>query len=208
MSICSHAFHMLEIRGDLMSGFRLFCFKQFFKVHVFCLLMMVVFRMFMNVNLGVLLWMVLIISTLCSLTYLLIKPFAVTKDIYAIMAISSCISLSIIAQRFLWVALRIDLINMAYFLLSMVIYGMIVMAVVRLKGRGKKRRSRKKKDMIKRLRYLGWGFLLFLFFYQLVLSYLLRPNFLTVLALSVSHINLLLIMWTYFDVKKLYEVKK
>jgi len=191
-----------------MSGFRLFCFKQFFKVHLFCLLMMAIFRLFMNVNLGFLLWIVLIISTLCSGIYMLYKPFMITKDVYAMMAISSCISLSIIAQRFLWIALRIDLVNIMYFLLSILIYGGIVMGVTKLKGRKKRRRHRQKIEMIKRLRYLGWGFLLFLFFYQLILSYLLRPNFLTVLALSVSHLNLLLIIWTYFDVRKLYEMKK
>jgi len=129
----------------------------------------------------------------------------ITKDIYAMMAISSCFSFSTIALRFLWIALRIDLVNMMYFLFSMLVFA-IVIAVVK-KGRRKKRRVRQKVDATKYIRYLAWGFLLFLFFYQLVLSYLLRPNFLTVLALSVSHLNLLLIIWTYFDVRKLYEGK-
>ena len=194
-----------------MSGFRLFCFKQFFKVHLFCLLMMVVFRLFMNVNLGFLLWIALLISTSCSVIYLFLEPYMITKDIYAMMAISSCISFSIIAVSFLWIALRIDLVNMMYFLFSMLVFAAIVAVVKkdgrksRKKGRGRRRR---KVDIVKTMRYLGWGFLLFLFFYQLILSYLLRPNFLTVLALSVSHLNLLLIIWTYFDVKKLYGMKK
>ena len=186
-----------------MSGFRLFCFKQFFKIHLFCLLMMVVFRLFMNVNLGFFLWVVLIVSAFFSVVHLCLKPYMITKDIYAMMAISSCVSFSIIAHRFLWIALRIDLFNMMYFFLSMLIFAAIVMIV---RGRKKKKRApqRREVDIVKYLRYLGWGFLLFLFFYQLILSYLLRPNFLTVLALSVSHTNLLLIIWTYFDVKRLY----
>ena len=190
-----------------MSGFRLFCFKQFFKVHVFCLLMMIIFKFFMNVNLGLLLWIVIIISCLCVGIYLRVQPRMITKDIYAIMAVSSCISLSIIAQRFLWIALRIDLINMMYFFLAMLIFAVVVAGSLKLGGRSKRKKYRRKVSFVKYLRYLGWGLLLFLFFYQLVLSYLLRPNFLTVLALSISHINLLLIIWTYFDVKKLYERK-
>lgn len=194
-----------------MSGFRLFCFKQFFKIHVFCLLMMATFRLFMNVQLGFMLWIVLLVSTIGSGMYLFQKPYTITKDTYAMMAISSCISLSLIAQRFLWIALRIDLINMMYFLFSMIIFAIIVAGVLRLRGHKKRRYQRhlrKRVDWFKRLRYLGWGFLLFLFFYQLVLSYLLRPNFLTVMALSISHGNLLLIIWTYFDVKSLYERKR
>lgn len=187
-----------------MSGFRLFCFKQFFKVHVFCLLMMAVFRLLMNVNLGFLLWIALFVSSFSSGLYLLQKPYTITKDTYAILAISSCVSLSIIAQRFLLIALRIDLMNMMYFLLSIVIFGLIVAWQMHSKDQRKQKRHRKKVDWLKRLRYIGWGFLLFLFFYQLVLSYVLRPNFLTVMALSISHGNLLLIIWTYFDVKRLY----
>jgi len=170
--------------------------------------MMVIFRLFMDVNLGFLLWMVLVLSTLCSGVYLCLKPYMVTKDIYALMAISSCFSFSIIALRFLWIALRIDLVNMMYFLFSMLVFAMIIVIVKKRRRKGgKKRRVRQKVDATKYIRYLAWGFLLFLFFYQLILSYLLRPNFLTVLALSVSHLNLLLIIWTYFDVKKLYEMK-
>jgi len=191
-----------------MSGFRLFCFKQFFKVHIFCLLMMVVFRLFMNVNLGFLLVVALIVSTLSSGLYLLYKPFMVTKDIYAIMAISSCISLSIIAQRFLWIALRIDLLNMMYFFLSLLIFAGIVVICVKFDDRRKRRKFKRKINVVKGMRYFGWGVLLFLFFYQLILSYLLRPNFLTVMALSVSHVNLLLIIWTYFDVRKLYAPRR
>ena len=191
-----------------MSGFRLFCFKQFCKIHVFCLLMMIVFKLFMNVNLGFLLWIVVIISTLSIGLYLLYKPLIITKDIYAIMAVSSCVSLSIIAQRFLWIALRIDLINMFYFFLLMLIFAGIVVGSLKVLGWQKKRGKGCKMDFVKLMRYVGWSFLVFLFFYQLILSYLLRPNFLTVMALSVSHTNLLLIIWTYFDVKKLYRNKR
>jgi len=188
-----------------MSGFRLFCFNQFFKVHLFCLLMMVIFRLFMGVRLGFLLWIVLIVSTICSGIYLCLKPYMITKDIYAIMAICSCFSFSIIAQRFLWIALRIDLANIMYFLLSMSVFATVIMVVKKRKR--KKRKVKKEVHVATYIRYLAWGFLLFLFFYQLILSYLLRPNFLTVLALSVSHLNLLLIIWTYFDVRKLYRGK-
>lgn len=191
-----------------MSGFRLFCFKQFFKVHVFCLLMMVVFRLFMSMNLGFFLWIVVVVSVFCIGIYLLYKPAMITKDVYAIMAISSCISLSIIAQRFLWVALRIDLVNVLYFFLLMLIFAGIIGVSMKLGGWRKKRGLRRKIGFVKFMRYLGWGFLVFLFFYQLILSYLLRPNFLTVMALSISHANLLLIIWTYFDVKKLYLRKR
>jgi len=162
----------------------------------------------MNVNFGLMLWVAMMLSILCSGIYLTTKPFMITKDIYAVMAISSCICASIIAQRFLWIALRIDLINMLYFFLSMLTFGLIVAFGMRLRDQKKKRKNRKKVDWVRRMRILGWCFLLFLFFYQLVLSYLLRPNFLTVMALSISHGNLLLIMWTYFDVKKLYEDPK
>jgi len=158
----------------------------------------------MNVNLGFMLWIVVVVSTLCIGVYLLSKPLMITKDIYAIMAISSCISLSIITQRFLWIALRIDLINMMYFFLSMLIFAGIVAGSVKLGGWRRRKGFKRKVNLVKCMRHLGWGFLLFLFFYQLVLSYLLRPNFLTVMALSISHVNLLLIMWTYFDVRKLY----
>ena len=198
-------------RGDIMSGFRLFCFKQFFKVHIFCLLMTAVFRLFMNVNLGFMLWLVLFVSTFSSGLYLLQRPYTITKDTYAILAVSACVSMSIIAQRFLWIALRIDLINMMYFLLSMLIFALIVVGKRHLANQKKHRyyryRTQRKVDWLKRLRYIGWIFLLFLFFYQLILSYLLRPNFLTVMALSISHGNLLLIIWTYFDIKRLYAPK-
>ena len=72
----------------------------------------------------------------------------------------------------------------------------------------RKKKKFKRVGFVKCMRYFGWGFLVFLFFYQLILSYLLRPNFLTVLALSISHVNLLLIIWTYFDVKKLYRRRR
>jgi len=170
--------------------------------------MMIVFKLFMNVNLGFLLWIVVIISTLSIGLYLLYKPLIITKDIYAIMAVSSCVSLSIIAQRFLWIALRIDLINMFYFFLLMLIFAGIVVGSLKVLGWQKKRGKGCKMDFVKLMRYVGWSFLVFLFFYQLILSYLLRPNFLTVMALSVSHTNLLLIIWTYFDVKKLYRNKR
>lgn len=188
-----------------MSAFRLFCFKQFFKVHIFCLLMLVVFRIFMNMNFNFFLWVVFILSTLCSGIYLLMKPFMVTRDIYAITAVLSCISLSIIARRFLWVALRIDLINMMYFFLSMLVFAVIIAIGMKFGGRRRSKKYKNAKARIKKLRYIGWFFLLFLFFYQLILSYLLRPNFLTVMALTISHVNLLLVMWTYFDVRRLYK---
>lgn len=191
-----------------MSAFRLFCFKQFFKVHIFCLMMMVVFRLFMNTSFGLLLWIALIASTFCSGVYLSHKPYMVTKDMYATVAIAACISLSIIAQRFLWIALRIDLLNMMYFLLSMLIFATLVAYGMRVKDKKKRWRKPKKVDWFLVFRYAGWGFLLFLFFYQLVLSYLLRPNFLTVMALTISHGNLLLLIWTYFDVKQMYAKKR
>lgn len=190
-----------------MSGLRQFAFKQYLKVHIFCLLMMVIFRIFMNIQMGFMLWVVLILSTLGIISYSLTKPFMLSKEIYAVMAVTSCISLSIIVQRFLWIALRIDLRNMLYFFLSMLIFASIVTLSFCVKGRNKKKQHRSVREKIKRLRYTGWVFLLFLFFYQLILSYLLRPNFLTVLALTVSHVNLVLIIWTYFDVKRMYVSK-
>lgn len=190
-----------------MEGFRLFCFKQFFKIHLFCLAMMVVFKLFMHVRFNVLLWLVLIFSIFCCGLYLRTKPYMLTKEIYATTAISSSFCMSIIAQRFLWIALRIDFLNMLYFFLSMVIFAMIISFALKFKTKKKQPRFRKKVCWVTRLRYMGWGFFLFLFFYQLILSYLLRPNFLTVMALSISHGNLLLIMWTYFDIKKLYGKK-
>jgi hypothetical protein len=162
----------------------------------------------MNVQMGLMLWIALILSVLASGISLLTKPFMLSKDIYTIMAVTSCISLSIIAQRFLWIALRIDLRNMGYFLLSMLMFATLVAVGLRIKGRNKKSESRTAREKIKKLRYMGWLFLLFLFFYQLILSYLLRPNFLTVLALSVSYTNLLLMMWTYFDVRRLYVSRR
>ena len=194
-----------------MSGFRLFCFKQFFKVHIFCLAMMVIFRMFMSVSLGFTLWIAMVISALASIGYLFLKPFMVTRDIYTIMAISSCISLSIIAGHFLWIALAIDFMNMVWFLVAMLVFSVLIAAGLKYSGSRKKRKRkkpRKKDDWLKYLRIIGWGFLGFLFFYQLVLSYLLRPNFLTVMALAISHFNLLLCIWTYFDIGRLYGGKK
>jgi len=185
-----------------MSVFRLFCFKQFFKVHVFCLAMLVIFRLVMNINFGVMQSVVLLFSTLCSGVYLFLKPFMITKDIYALMAILSCTSLSMITWRLLLVALGIDFVNMMYFFLSMLIFTLIIVGSQTLWQKRRKRRPLKKR--LKNLRYLGWGFMVFLFLYQLVLSYLLRPNFLTVMALTISHANLLLMIWTYFDLKRLY----
>lgn len=196
-----------ELEEIKMSGLRQFAFKQYLKVHIFCLLMMVIFRIFMNIQMGLMQWIVLILSVLGSIIYISTKPFMLSKDIYAVMAVTSCISLSITAQRFLWIALRIDLRNMFYFSLSMLIFAGIVAVWFRVKSRNRERKNRMIREKIKRLRYTGWFFLLFLFFYQLILSYLLRPNFLTVLALSVSHGNLLLVIWTYFDVRRLYVSK-
>ena len=190
-----------------MSSFRLFCFKQYFKIHLFCLLMMVVFRLFMHVQLGITLWLALIVSTVASSCYLFLKPFMITRDTYTIMALTSCFSLSIIALRFLWIALAIDLINMLYFVIAMVIFALIISFSIKFKGLRKKKKKLTQQALIKYGRIVGWGFLGFLFFYQLVLSYLLRPNFLTVMALSVSHLNLLLIIWTYFDLGRLYSSK-
>ena len=190
-----------------MSGFRLFCFKQFFKVHVFCLVMMVIFRLFMNVNLGFTLWIAMVISVLFSSYYLLTKSFMITRDTYALMAIASCVSLSIIAGHFLWIAIGVDLMNMIYFLMAMVVFAICITISVQFKRSKKKKKNRKQFDLIKFLRIIGWSFFGFLFFYQLVLSYLLRPNFLTVMALAISHFNLLLIIWTYFDIGRLYSSK-
>jgi len=189
-----------------MSGLRQFAFKQYFKVHIFCLLMMGIFRIFMNVQMGFVLWFVLILSIFGSIIYLVTKPFMLSKDVYTVMAVSSCISLSMIAQRFLWIAFRIDLRNMLYFLVSMLVFATIVTMWLRMKGYKRKRKKKHQtiREKVNKLRYVGWFFLLFLFFYQVILSYLLRPNFLTVLALTVSHMNLLLIIWTYFDVRKLH----
>jgi len=169
--------------------------------------MMVIFKLFMRVNLGFFLWIVVIISTLCIVIYLFYEPKMITKDVYAVMAVSSCISFFIIAQRFLWIALRIEFMNIMYFFLLMVVFAGIVAGSMKLRGWQKKNRFRKKVSFAKCMKYGGWGFLVFLFFYQMILSYLLRPNFLTVMALSVSHANLLLIIWTYFDVRKLYRRK-
>ena len=190
-----------------MSGFRLFCFKQFFKVHVFCLVMMVIFRLFIGVSLGFTLWFALVISAVASCGYVLLKPYMVTTDTYAVMAVSSCFSLSIIAGHFLWIAIGIDLNNILYFLGAMLIFSCLIIAGMSYKNR-KRKKVRQKGDIIKYLRVLGWSLLGFLFFYQLVLSYLLRPNFLTVLALAISHFNLLLIIWTYFDLGRLYGGKQ
>lgn len=190
-----------------MSGLRQFAFKQYLKVHIFCLLMIIIFRIFMNVQTGFMMWTVLILSTFGVVLYLLTKPFMLSKDIYAVMAVTSCISLSIIVQRFLLIAFRIDFRNMLYFFLSMLFFASIVAVPFRTKGCKKKNKNKSIRKKIESLRYTGWLFLLFLFFYQLILSYLLRPNFLTVLALLVSHINLLLIIWTYFDVRRMYVTK-
>jgi len=188
-----------------MTRLRLFCFKQFFKIHIFCVLMTLVFNFFMKTNFGIDLWFVLILSTVNILIFLFTRKFKITCDHYTFAAITSCISLSIITVRFLWVAFFIDLFNMIYFFTSLLIFGIIVAVVIKMKSSKSKVKKRKNVDIIKRLRYLGWSFLLFLFFYQLILSYLLRPNFLTVMALSISHLNLLLIMWTYFDILQLYK---
>ena len=186
-----------------MSGLRLFCFKQFFKLHVFVLVMLVIFRLFMNVHFGGLLWGAFVISFCNVSLHLAIKPFKITGFLYVTTAVSGCVSLTIISWRFLLVALGIDVKNMLYFLCSMVLFGgLVYLYVIYKKNRNKQRRKRRT-PWHRKLRYMGWVFLLFLFFYQLILSYLLRPNFLTVMALTVSHLNLLLIMWTYFDVKQL-----
>jgi len=190
-----------------MSGFRLFCFKQFFKVHIFCLAMMVIFRLFMNVNLGFTLWIALVISALSSCGYLLLKPFMITRDIYTIMAITSCISLSIIAGHFLWIALSIDWGNLMFFLAAMIVFAVIVLVSSKIL-RKRKNKKRTKTDYFIYLRIVSWGFLGFLFFYQVILSFLLRPNFLTVMALAISHFNLLLIIWTYFDLGRMYDSSK
>jgi uncharacterized membrane protein len=163
--------------------------------------------MFMGVRLGFTLWVALIISAVASCGYLLLKPFLITRDTYAVMAVASCVSLSIVAGHFLWIALGIDLVNMVWFLIAMLIFSVLIAVGLKYNGSRKKRKRkkpRKKDDWLKYLRIVGWGFLGFLFFYQLVLSYLLRPNFLTVMALAISHFNLLLIIWTYFDIGRLY----
>jgi len=169
--------------------------------------MMVIFRLFMNVNLGFTLWIAMVISVLFSSYYLLTKSFMITRDTYALMAIASCVSLSIIAGHFLWIAIGVDLMNMIYFLMAMVVFAICITISVQFKRSKKKKKNRKQFDLIKFLRIIGWSFFGFLFFYQLVLSYLLRPNFLTVMALAISHFNLLLIIWTYFDIGRLYSSK-
>ncbi|MCL2560469.1 MAG: hypothetical protein FWE07_08265 [Turicibacter sp.] len=191
-----------------MSGLRQFAFKQYWKVHVFCLMMMVIFRMFMSVQMGLLLWVALILSVLGSGCYTFTKPHELSKDIYTLMAVTSCVSLSIVAQRFLWIALRIDFRNLFFFLVSMLVFAGIVIVRMRIKEHERKRKRLTVREKIIKFRYAGWYFLLFLFFYQLILGYLLRPNFLTVLALSVAHANLLLSIWTYFDIRKLYARKQ
>jgi len=168
--------------------------------------MMVIFRLFMGVSLGVTLWIAMIISALATSGYLFLKPFLITRDTYTIMAISSCISLSIIAGHFLWIALSIDWGNLMFFLIAMVVFAVIVLASSKLL-RKRKKKKRTKTDYFTYLRIVGWGFLGFLFFYQVILSFLLRPNFLTVMALAISHFNLLLIIWTYFDIGRLYGSK-
>ena len=189
-----------------MNSLRQFAFRQYLKVHIFCLLMMVIFRIFMTIQMGFMLWIVLLSSTFGSIVYLVTKPFMLSKDTYTVMAVTSCISLSIIAQRFLWIAFRIDWRNMLFFFLSMLLFASLIAVWFRKKG-WYRRKNQTMREKIGRLRYTGWSFFFFLFFYQLILSYLLRPNFLTVLALTVSHMNVLLMMWTYFDVRRLYVSK-
>ena len=189
-----------------MSRLRLFLFKQYFKIHVFCLLMIVTFRLFMNVRVGFLLWLVIVISACNVLIGLATKTYFLSKDVYTIVAASACFSLSLISWRFLWVALAIDLRNMSHFLIAMLLFAGVTFVITKLLPH-RKRRPRKSGRLMRKLRYTGWALLVFLFFYQVVLSYLLRPNFLTVLSLSVSHVNLLVIIWTYFDLKKLHRLQ-
>lgn len=194
-----------------MSKLRLFCYKQFFKIHIFCLLMMVVFRLIMNVELGFFMWISLIISVFCTLIHSFTKSDEITEYMYAIMAVLTCISLSLVTKRMLIIALRIDIRNFFYFLIAMSIFAIFVMWCTRAYDRRRINSSRKehgKIDYGKRFQYLGWAFLIFLFFYQIILSYVLRPNVLTIIALSISHLNLLLIMFTYFDLKNLNTSKR
>jgi len=189
-----------------MSRLRLFLFKQYFKIHVFCLLMIVILRTFMDVRAGFLLWLVIIVSTGNVLIGLTTKAHLVSKDVYTIVATSACFSLTLISWRFLWVALAIDLRNMSHFLVAMIIFSGLTFLISKLLPY-RRRRRRRSRWRISHLRYVGWTLLIFLFFYQVILSYLLRPNFLTVLSLSVSHMNLLVLMWTYFDLKKLHHLR-
>jgi len=190
-----------------MSRLHQFLFKQYFKIHVFCLLMIVTFRFLMDVHVGLFMWLVVVTSVCSVLIGITTKPFFLSKDVYAIVAVSACFSLTLVSWRFLWVALAIDLRNMMHFLVVMLIFALVTF-IISKKLPHRKRKSWRSKRLIRRLKYIGWSLLVFLFFYQVVLSYLLRPNFLTVLSLSVSHVNLLVIIWTYFDLRKLYRLQR
>lgn len=167
--------------------------------------MIVIFRLFMDVGTGFFLWLVVVISLCNLLIGLVTKAYALSKDVYTVVAVSACFSLTLVSWRFLWVALAIDLRNMFHFLMAMLIFSGLTFILTKLRPY-RKRRSQKSGRWIRKLRYTGWTLMVFLFFYQVVLSYLLRPNFLTVLSLSVSHVNLLVIIWTYFDLKKLHQM--
>ena len=194
-------------KGEIcMTKIHIFLFKQYQKIHVFCLLMLIAFQIVMNVRMNSFLWLAAFSSIFANLVYFATNPNKLKRRTYTLLAISSCFSLTTIAIRFLWIAFMIDLRNIRAFFLGMLIFGCLVILATKFIPYRKKSKLTLEK-LTSRLKIVGWGLMIFLFFYQITLSYIFRPNFLTITSLTVSHFNLILVIWVYFDIKRLYQIK-
>ena len=179
-------------------------FKFHFYTHVFCLIMLLILTLFINISFGLLMSLSLGFSLIGIIIHFYIKlnPQNITKDIYAITAVTSNISLSIISKILLFIAIRIDFMNFIYFLISLFIFLIVTYFLL-------KKRNRKKMLPLGKIIKRAMLFAVFLLLsYQIILAYFLRPNFLVNISLIISNINLMMLIFTYFDLKRLYKHDK
>ena len=181
-----------------MSRLRMWLFKQHAKIQIFSLMMLAINRWLMQLSNPFIANTIIVVAIAGLILYMSVKIWEITADIYAISATLSCLNLGLVSLRFSIIAFRIDFRNILVFFGSLLLFTFILLWYSRRKKR------KKHHQWTKIIRKIGWGFSLFFFFYQLVLGYILRPNFLIIMALTLSHLTLIWWIYIYFDMKQLY----
>jgi len=156
-------------------------------------------RLVLNVNFGLLMMVSLGLSVIGVLSYAATKAHEMTRDVFTIGALTSAISLMIISKLLLFIAIRIELANFMYFALALLAFTLITFLIIRRKFRIREL------SFTKLLKRIFFAAIVFIFLYQIILGYFLRPNFLVTLSLFLSNVSQMFLIFTYFNLKHLYK---
>jgi len=174
-------------------------FKIHFFINIFCLLMVGFLRLFLGVNVGLFMILSALMSVIGVLSYVLTKAHEVSPDIFTVGALTSALSLTVVAKLLLFIAIRIEFANFMYFALALMMFTFISFLIVRRKFR------LRKLTFVRLVKRVVVATLLFIFLYQIILGYFLRPNFLVTFSLLLSQVSQVFLAFTYFYLKYMYR---